>query len=191
MRRNAPLLAGAGVREHQRILDNALQLEDWSGAALPWCRSHASGSEGLALPLYHFSRCTSSLAALRMHISCAGTAPHLHLHTRNVPPGLLAQERPGAQETTTAEQEDFSRRWARTTPSQKSFEVRFYLVLTRLHVLKTSMTGMDLFGRILVPANHGDLLAELAAVIKAMARGLGDEDMLVCKARELKRERVA
>ncbi len=53
------------------------------------------------------------------------------------------------------------------------------------------MTGMDPFDRILVPGKRGDLLAELAAGINAMARGFGDEHMLVRKARELDKKRAA
>lgn len=70
-------------------------------------------------------------------------------------------------------------------------QARFYLALTRLHVMETTLVGMDPFDRVLVPSKRGGLLAELAGGIEAMARGFGAEHMLVRKAKELEQERVA
>lgn len=69
-------------------------------------------------------------------------------------------------------------------------QARFYLALTRLHELESKLAGADLFDRILVPGKRGDLLNELAEGLTAMARGFGDEHMLVRKARGLEK-RVA
>ncbi|BDA46492.1 hypothetical protein COCOBI_08-5850 [Coccomyxa sp. Obi] len=202
------LLAGAALREHHRILDDALQLEDWSRAEalfLQEIRLHEAldaGSEGLALLLYQF--CTLQFILGRLEDARQLCERSVALadkeHEAKSDQAVLRTHRLGtiaavAQETTTAEQllsqsqQHFSRRLGQDNPI--TGEARFYLALTRLHVLETSVTVMDPFDRILVPGKRGDLLAELAAGINAMARGFGDQHMLVRKARELEKERVA
>ena len=66
-------------------------------------------------------------------------------------------------------------------------QARFYLALSRLHVLDTKLRGADPFDRILGPGQRGELLQELARGLEAMAKGFGPEHMLVRKAEQLQR----
>ncbi len=66
-------------------------------------------------------------------------------------------------------------------------QARFYLALSRLHVLDTNLRGADPFARILGPGQRGDLLQELTQGLEAMAKGFGPEHMLVHKAEHLQK----
>ena len=66
-------------------------------------------------------------------------------------------------------------------------QARFYLALSRLHVLDTKLRGADPFDRILGPGQRGELLRELSQGLEAMAKGFGPEHMLVRKAEQLQR----
>ena len=66
-------------------------------------------------------------------------------------------------------------------------QARFYLALSRLHVLDTKLRGADPFDRILGPGQRGELLQELTQGLEAMAKGFGQEHMLVRKAEQLQR----
>ena len=61
-------------------------------------------------------------------------------------------------------------------------QARFYLALSRLHVLDTKLRGADPFARILGPGQRGNLLQELTQGLEAMTKGFGPENMLVQKA---------
>lgn len=64
-------------------------------------------------------------------------------------------------------------------------QARFYLALSRLQVLETKLVGADPFDRILGPGQRGDLLVQLGEGFEAMAKGYGEDHMLVRRAREL------
>lgn len=66
-------------------------------------------------------------------------------------------------------------------------QARFYLAMSRLHVLDTKLRGADPFDRILGPGQRGELLQELTQGLQAMAKGFGPEHMLVRKAKQLER----
>ncbi|KAK9906413.1 hypothetical protein WJX75_001467 [Coccomyxa subellipsoidea] len=159
MRKNVgvgPLLAGAALREHHRILDDALQLEDWSRAEalfLQEVRLHEAldaGSEGLALLLYQFSTLQFILSRLEdAHQLCQRSSTLAEkIHKPGSDQAMLRTHRLGtiaaaAQDTATAEelllksQQHFLRRLGKDNPI--TGEARFYLALTRLHVMETTL----------------------------------------------------
>ncbi|CAK0756623.1 hypothetical protein CVIRNUC_002471 [Coccomyxa viridis] len=210
MRKNTgvgKLLASAALREHHRILDEAIKLEDWSKAESLFVQEmklHEAvdpNGEGLSLLHYQFSTLQFILGQLEDAQKLAQRSYELTVqHSRaDSDQAMLRRHRIGtiaaeqmdvakAEQCLSQSQEHFSKRLGENNPI--TGEARVYLALSRLHELDTKLRGADPFDRVLGPGQRGDLLQELSRGLEAMAKGFGPEHMLVRKAEQLQRQRL-